>query len=123
MRLKTELYAVEQARICQQVIDILGLDERNSIRLSEVDADKDKQRRILELIPDIRAYFSYTLIQGASYPTATARAWLSIAKCVTKSHYDWHSKDEQISKKRSRRIFLTKKSARLFPENKNLTVE
>ena len=60
MKLKSILYKKEQDEIINKIIDILVLDNNNSIILYELDNDKIKQDKILELIPDIRKYFSFT---------------------------------------------------------------
>ena len=57
MKLKSILYKKEQDEIINKIIDILVLDNNNSIILYELDNDKIKQDKILELIPDIRKYF------------------------------------------------------------------
>jgi hypothetical protein len=52
MRLKSELYKKEQEEICDKIIEILDLPETNTITLYELDNDKEKQEKIIELIPD-----------------------------------------------------------------------
>jgi hypothetical protein len=69
MRLKEELYKKEQDEILDKVIDILELDEENSITLYELDNDTEKQQKILNLIPNIRKYFSYKNVVGIANPT------------------------------------------------------
>ena len=59
MKLKSELYKKEQEDITDKIINILELDN-NSILLYNLDSDKIKQDKILELIPDIRKYYSFT---------------------------------------------------------------
>jgi hypothetical protein len=109
MRAKADLYATEQRELSDKVVVILGLDENSSVWLGDLDQDTDRQRQLLELIPDIRTYFSYTLIPGANTPGKLARPWLSIAKAVTKDHYTWCSKDQQKDHKRLPRYYLQKK--------------
>lgn len=106
MRLKSELYAAEQKAICDRVIQILELDEAGSAWLPDLDADRDKQRRLLELIPDIRTYFTYSDMTGVNDPRSTVRPWLSVARCVTKPFYAWERREHQRDHKRSARYFL-----------------
>ena len=73
MKLKSILYKKEQDEIINKIIDILVLDNNNSIILYELDNDKIKQDKILELIPDIRKYFSFTSVIGASEPDKAKR--------------------------------------------------
>ena len=60
MKLKSELYKEEQENILNKIINILELDDNNSIILYNLDNDKIKQDKILELIPEIRKFFSFT---------------------------------------------------------------
>lgn len=86
MRLKSELYQKEQEEIVDKVIEILELDKDNSITLYELDNDKDKQEKILELSIPIRKYFTYTGISGVK--ETMKRQWLSIIKNVCKLKYN-----------------------------------
>ena len=113
MKLKSELYKNEQLQICDTIIDILQLDNTKSTTLYELDNNKDKQKRILDLIPDIRKYFSFTSIIGASEPEKTKRPWLSIIRNITKLKYDMihgdfvlKKNDEKIRTKKY--VFLLK---------------
>lgn len=63
MRLKSELYKKEQEEMCDKIIEILDLPETNTITLYELDNDKEKQKKIIELIPDIRKYFSFIVLR------------------------------------------------------------
>jgi len=45
------------------------LDNENSIILYNLDNYKIKQDKILKLIPEIRKYYSFSTIIGASEPT------------------------------------------------------
>ena len=106
MRLKSELYATEQRAICDKVIEILALDEAGSAWLPDLDVDRDKQRRLLELIPDIRTYFTYSDMTGVKDPRSTVRPWLSVARSVTKPFYTWERREHRRDHKRSARYFL-----------------
>ncbi len=55
MKLKSTLY---------KIINILELDNENSIILFSLDNDNTKQDKILELIPEIRKYYSFSTIIG-----------------------------------------------------------
>jgi len=96
MKLKSILYKKEQDEIINKIIDILVLDNNNSIILYELDNDKIKQDKILELIPDIRKYFSFTSVIGASEPDKAKRPYLSIIRQLTKSKYNMLSCDYRI---------------------------
>ena len=45
-----------------KIIEILYLPETNTITLYELDNEKEKQEKIMELIPDILKYFSLILL-------------------------------------------------------------
>lgn len=96
MRLKTELYKNEQHQIIEKLINILDLNENNSCVLYEIDNDQNKLEEIYKLIPDIRKYFSYSSIWGASLPDKTKRPWLSIVRQLTKKDYDMLSCNHRI---------------------------
>lgn len=96
MRLKSELYIKEQNEIVDKIIDILDLDEENSIILHNLDNDKEKQDKILALIPEIRKYYSFTTIIGASEPDKAKRPYLSIIRQLTKKKYTMSSYDYRI---------------------------
>ena len=113
MKLKSELYKTEQYEICDKIIDILQLDNDKSITLYELDNDKVKKKKILDLIPDIRKYFSFGSIVGASEPENTKRPWLSIIRHITKIKYqliygDYTKKINDTRIRTKRYIFLLK---------------
>ncbi len=69
MKLKSILYKKEQDELVDKIINILELDNENSIILFNLDNNKIKQDKILELIPEIRKkYYSFSTIIGASEP-------------------------------------------------------
>jgi hypothetical protein len=98
MKLKSILYKKEQDEIINEIINILKLDDENSIILYNLDNDKEKQEKILKLIPNIRKYFSFSMIIGASEPTKAKRPYLSIIRQLTKSKYNMTSCDIRIKK-------------------------
>ncbi len=127
MTRKDELYAKEQREIADRVIAILDLDEKASVWLGDLDTDQQKQNCILSLIKDIRRFFAFDNIPGASKPRGMKRPWLSIARGVTTPFYDWYRTEEQRHKKRTSRFFILEKSqiaeARLISGKKNLKSE
>lgn len=85
MRPKSELYKDEQEKLADEIIEILDLDDDNSITLYELDRDTEKQEKIMELAPRVRTFFTYTCIMGVKQDLK--RSWLSIMKHVTKVKY------------------------------------
>jgi len=103
MRPKSELYQKEQEEIIQKIIDILELDDQNSVTLHELDNNHEKQQKILDLLPDIRKYFSYSYIGPLMYPDKSKRVYLSIVKQLTKQKYNIINREVTINKIRTRR--------------------
>jgi hypothetical protein len=88
MNLKSILYRQEQEEIIEKIIDILQLDDNKSITLYDLDTDMEKQVKIMNIIPDIRKFFSFSTIIGASEPHKVKRPYLSIIKQLCKKNYD-----------------------------------
>ena len=57
---------------------------------------KKKTRKIIELIPDIRKYFSFNSIKVIGELHIIKRPWLSIIKQITKLKYNISAKDHRI---------------------------
>ncbi len=68
MRYKTDLYAKEQNELIDKIIDILCLDDNNSISLYELDNDNTKTEMIMRLLPELRTFFTYNKIPGINDP-------------------------------------------------------
>ena len=96
MRLKKELYKTEQGEIIDKIIDLMELDDDNSVTLYELDNNDEKQKKILDLIPEIRKYFSYSYVRALMYPDETKRVYLSIIRQLTKHKYKMFSKEVRI---------------------------
>ncbi len=114
MRLKSELYKDEQIELINRLINIINLDDDNSLILYELDSDETKKQEILDLIPDIKKYFSFTSIIGASEPEKAKRPYLSIIKQLLKSKYtiissDYRIKDNNDNEIRTKKYFFMKK--------------
>lgn len=63
---------------------ILELDDENSMTLYELDHDKNKKQQIMNLIPIIRKYFSFSSIRGLRNLEQVKRPYLSIIRFITK---------------------------------------
>ena len=96
MRLKSELYKKEQEEIVDKIITILDLENKTEYTLYELDKNEEIQKQIMELIPEIRKYYSFSTIIGASEPTKAKRPYLSIIRQLTKSKYKLNSYDYRI---------------------------
>ena len=58
MRTKKEVYKKEQDEIINKIISIVGIEDNKQITLYELDNDI-KIQKIMDLIPNIRKYFSF----------------------------------------------------------------
>jgi hypothetical protein len=99
MRLKSELYKKEQDEIIEKIITILDLENTNTYTLYELDKNEEIQNKIMELIPEIRNWFSFNNMKAVGEPSKRKRPWLSIIKQLTKTKYNIESKDFQFTEK------------------------
>ena len=97
MRLKSELYKKEQEEIVNKIITILDLENNNVINLCDLDSDINKQKQIMELIPEIRKYYSFNGIKAVGEPNKIKRPWLSIIKHLIKKKYNIISLDHHFT--------------------------
>ena len=65
--------------------------------LYELDNNKEIQNKIMELIPEIRKWFSFNGIKAVGDPEKIKRPWFSIIKQLTKTIYNIESKDFQFT--------------------------
>ena len=84
MRLKSELYKKEQEEIVDKIISILDLENRTEYTLYELDKNEEIQKKIMELIPEIRKYYAFNNMKSVGEPNKRKRPWLSIIKNLLK---------------------------------------
>jgi hypothetical protein len=99
MRLKSELYKKEQEEIIDKIVKILDLENNNSYTLYELDNNEEIQKQIMELIPEIRKWFSFNNMKAVGEPNKIKRPWLSIIKHLIKSKYIMSSLDYHFTEK------------------------
>ena len=97
MRLKNDLYKKEQEEVIEKIISILNLTNKNTYTLHELDKNQEIQNKIMELIPEIRKWFSFNGLKAVGEPRKIKRPWLSIIKQLTKTKYNIESKDFQFT--------------------------
>ena len=97
MRLKSELYKKEQDEIIDKICKILDLETKNTYTLYELDNNKEIQNQLMELIPEIRKWFSFNNMKAVGEPEKRKRPWLSIIKQLTKEKYHLESKALRIT--------------------------
>ena len=112
MRLKSELYKEEQDDVICKIITILDLENKHTYTLYELDNNEEIQKRIMELIPEIRKWFSFNNMKAVGEPEKRKRPWLSIIKNLVKSKYAIDSKEHQFKNKekwmRTQKYLFTK---------------
>ena len=96
MRLKSELYKKEQ-EIVDKIITILDLENKTEYTLYELDKNEEIQKKIIELIPEIRKYYSFNGIKAVGEPNKIKRPWLSIIKHLIKKKYNIISLDHHFT--------------------------
>ena len=96
MILKSILYKKEQEELLVKLMNILELDENNSITLYDLDNDITKQQNIITLSNDIKKYFRFECIKGIRNPETVKRPFLSIIKNICKMKYNILSCDIRI---------------------------
>ena len=97
MRVKSELYKKEQEEIIDKIISILDLKNKTEYTLYELDQNKEIQKKIIELIPEIRKYYAFNNMKAVGEPNKRKRPWLSIIKILLKTKYNIVSKDFQFT--------------------------
>jgi hypothetical protein len=97
MRLKSELYKQEQEDIVNKIINILDLENKNTYTLYEIDKNKEIQQQIMDLIPEIRKWYSFNSMKAVGEPQNIKRPYLSIIKYMLKNTYNIVCKDFQFT--------------------------
>ena len=87
MRNKNELYATQQHDMINKIVGLLNLAEDSSITLWKLDQDTVTQQELMNLIPEIRKWFSSSRIEGISEPHLARRPWLSLIKRIVSREY------------------------------------
>lgn len=98
MRLKSELYHKQQTDIRNKLITILDLEHKNPLVLYELDNNMELQKKIMELIPEIRTFFSFNDMVGVSEPQKTKRPYFCIIKYLLKPIYNITNKEFHFTK-------------------------
>jgi hypothetical protein len=97
MRLKSELYKKEQHEIIDKIVNILDLKNKTEYTLYELDKNEEIQKKIMDLIPEIRKWFSFNNMKAVGEPSKRKRPWLCIIKQLIKTKYNIVSKDFQFT--------------------------
>ena len=96
MRLKSELYKKEQDEIIEKIVNILDLKNKTEYTLYELDKNEEIQKKIMDLIPEIRKWFSFNNMKAVGEPSKRKRPWLCIIKQLIKTKYNIVSSDYRM---------------------------
>jgi hypothetical protein len=98
MRVKLcDKYKTEREDICKKLIDILNLDANNSFILHELDADTEKQDKIMEMKDEIQKCFACSEISSFKPNFECKRPYLNIVRGILrKEGYIFLGKDIEI---------------------------
>jgi hypothetical protein len=61
----------EQEEVIDKIITILDLEHKNIYTLYELDKNEEIQNKIMELIPEIRKWFSFNGLKAVGIPIKT----------------------------------------------------
>jgi hypothetical protein len=83
MRVKLSIqYHTEREEICKKLIDILELDENNSILLCDLEKDIEKQTKILDMKDDIQKYFAVSCLTPFKPNPTCKRPYINILRGI-----------------------------------------
>ena len=86
----------KQEEIVDKIIKILDLENRTEYTLYELDKNEEIQKKIMELIPEIRKYYAFNNMKAVGEPNKRKRPWLSIIKILLKTKYNIVSSDYRM---------------------------
>ena len=117
MRVKLcDKYKIEREEVCKKIIDILQLDSNHSFLLCELDADFEKQEKILLMKDEIQKYFACSEISSFKPNFECKRPYLNIVRGILrKQGYTFLSTDIDI--KMDNNVFKRTKKYIIFRNN------
>ena len=77
-----EKYPQEREDVCNRIIAILELDDKNSFLLSNLENDTEKQNRILEMKDEIQKVFACSTISSFKPGFDCKRPYLNIIRSI-----------------------------------------
>lgn len=106
---KAVQYVDEQSRLKSQFIELIGFDQNMSFTLSELDSNINKQNAIMQMLPELKKYFSLSKFTNIHTPNNAVRPWLSIIKHVLKDDYEIFNKPVVVDRIHTSKYFFRKK--------------
>jgi len=79
----------QQNKIIKELYNLLPLDDSNSFTLYTLEQPEYEhiRKQILDMIPDIKKYFSINNMKSVSNPNKSHRSWLCITRSILKQKY------------------------------------
>lgn len=93
--------------LVEKMTKIISLDNCNSFSVQDIDNDKNKQKKIMELSSQVKKTFDNQMINLKT----VKRPWLTILKIVMKSEYDVMSSNQKVGDKMSKRYYFMKQES------------
>lgn len=95
MRIKlSEKYTTEREEICNELINIIELDDECCFLLSKLDIDIEKQNKILDKKEKIKEYFAVSTISSFKPNFPCKRPYLNIIRSILRQQgYTFEGKD------------------------------
>jgi len=75
-------YPEQREAICKQIISILDLNEEQGFLLCDLDADLEKQKKLLDLKDEIKQFFACSTISSFKPNFECKRPYLNIARSI-----------------------------------------
>ena len=80
----SEQYHEERESICKRIIEILELDHKQCFFLKDLDEDEEKQRKLLELKPEIKKVFTVSNISTFKPGFECKKPYLNMVRSILK---------------------------------------
>ena len=108
-------YKEEREAVCDKLIEILNLDENNSILLYDLENDIEKQQAILDMKDEIKKYFAVSCLTPFKPNKTCKRPYINIIRGILRqqgylfqgSNISFKDKDNKLSRTMKYIIFRT----------------
>ena len=112
----SDKYQAEREAVCNKIIGILELSSDNTFILCDLDADTEKQQKILDLKPEIQQYFACSTISSFKPNFECKRPYLNIIRGILrKQNYTFVGNDIEI--KQDNNLYKRTMMYKIFRDN------
>lgn len=102
---KAVQYAAEQLRLKSQIVDVIGFDQNMSFTLLHLDTSTNRQNAVMQMLPELKKYFSLSKFTNIHTPNNAVRPWLSIIKNILKDDHEIFNKPIVVNRIHTSRYF------------------